>query len=393
MAIAGLVFPSPLQKRPTFVKQDYARRDQAIRLFESNEPLSAAHETLRYLNPGAGKFDLAKAPLRWAQGTAQIQIALEANRLSIKSQLICVNAAKSNPAVLRYFLSKISNTGQLFQPRLSGDVLELAFSEQLNLLHPQKLIEVLQKLPGIADSHDAWLCDELGADLSERAKPKALSAPERKRALSFWTQHWRDMEALLLESRRRRSVQFLDSVGRLAINHVRYVLPLFGSLRHTLNQSADVFTDRDENPKVRENELARSIRTMREASEEQLLSCLGHVHFAFSPWTPGSADVLRSAIGNVHHMHQSNEMRLSGRALEASVGLVANFLYLLAYFAWPAPVERALRAAIAAASDKPWQEAADILWKHAQAIADKLGSSSDEDSDADSSTDEQGEHA
>ena len=393
MAIAGLVFPSPLQKRPTFVKQDYARRDQAIRLFESNQPLSAAHETLHYLNPSAGEFDLAKAPLRWAQGTAQIQILLAGTRLSVKSQLIRVNAAQSNPAVLRYFLSKISNTGQLFQPRLSGDVLELAFSEELNLLHPQKLIEVLQKLPGIADSHDAWLCDELGADLSERAKLKALSASERKRALSFWTQHWRDMEALLLESRRRRSVQFLDSVGRLAINHVRYVLPLFGSLRHTLNQSADVFTDRDENPKVRENELARCIRTMQEATEVQLFSCLGHVNYAFSPWTPGSADVLRSAIGNVHHMHQSNELRLSGRALEATVGLVANFLYLLAYFAWPAPVERALRAALAAASNKPWQEAANIMWKHAQSIADKLGSSSDEESDDDSSTDEQGEHA
>ncbi len=393
MAIAGLVFPSPLQKRPTFVKQDYARRDHAISLFEANAPLPAVVEALRYLNPSAGKVDLQKAPLHWAQGTAQIQIALEGEHLSVKSQLICIDSQVSNPAVLRYFLSKISNTGQLFQPRLTGDLLELAFSEKLSLLHPQKLIEVLQKLPGIADSHDAWLCEELGAALSARAPLKALSAAERKRALSFWTQHWNDMEALLLESRRRRSMQFLDSVGRLAINHVRYVLPLFGSLRHTLNQSADIFTDRDENPKLRENELARSIRTMQGASEAQLLSCLGHVKYAFSPWTPGSADVLRSAIGNVHHMHQSNEMRLSGRALEASVGLVANFLYLLAYFAWPAPVERALRAAIAAASNKTWQMSADILWKHAQAIGEKLGSSSDEESEDDASTNEQGEHA
>ncbi len=388
MAIDGFHLPAALTKRPAFEVPQYDLRDQAIARFEKGDFVGALQRTLKYINPRVGKVDLKRAPVRWTQGTAEVEISLLTNAipssqvaqsaegpitsLQVQSSLLRCPTDRSNPAALRYFLKTLSNTGQLFQPRLHGDVMRLEFQEHLSLLHPQKLIEVMQKLPGIADSHDTWLQDELGTLAYDRAAIKKLSAKETARALSFWRTHWSEMDALLKESRRRRSIQFLDAIGRIALNHVSYVLPLFGSLRRELTQAADIYTDRDEKPRERENELARCIRSMQEVSEEKLLSCVGHLQFAISPFAAGSADVLRSALGSVNHMHQANELRLTGRTLEAGVGLVANYLYLLAYFVWPKPVEKNLRECMTAVSGKSWRVIADQLWQQAQGIAQHL---------------------
>jgi hypothetical protein len=381
MAIDGFHLPAALTKRPAFEIPDYDLRDQAIARFEKGDFVGALQRTLKYINPRVGKIDLKRAPVRWTQGTAEVEISLLTNAvpsLQVHSSLLRCPADRSNPAALRYFLKTLSNTGQLFQPRLHGDVMRLEFQEHLSLLHPQKLIEVMQKLPGIADSHDTWLQDELGTLAYDRAAIKKLGVKETSRTLSFWRTHWTEMDALLKESRRRRSIQFLDAIGRIALNHVSYVLPLYGSLRRQLTQAADVFTDRDEKPRERENELARCIRTMQDVSDEQLLACVGHLQFAVSPFAAGSADVLRSALGSVNHMHQANELRLTGRTLEAGVGLVANYLYLLAYFVWPKPVEKSLRECLTAVSGKSWRVIADQLWQRAQGIAQHLEGAGEE---------------
>lgn len=395
MSLLGLQCPQPLRKRPANAQVDYARRDRAIELFENGESYKALVETLRYLNPASKPAGVRQGPLFWTQGTAKVQIALSHDdQLSVSSALANVAVEPANPAALRYFLGNISSTGKLFQPRLTDGVVGLHFSEKLSLLHPQKLIEVLQKLPLEADNHDAWMQEELGCESVGRAVPKVLNASERKRALALWVQHWSDMDALMLESRRRRSMRFLDAIGRIAVGQIRYTLPLFGSLRRKLNQSADVFIDRESGARERESELVRCVRSMRDAKPEEVLACLGHVNYAVTPWNPGSAGVLRSAIGSVHHMHQSNEFRQSGRSMEATVEILANYLYLLAYFTWPPVIEHALRQTLNGVSGQPWRVACDVLWTRSQEISRQFAGGSDdgESSEADFDNDSESEN-
>jgi hypothetical protein len=160
---------------------------------------------------------------------------------------------------------------------------------------------------------------------------------------------------------------------------MRYALPLFGSLRQRLSDAADDFTDRDEDPSKRDAALAKCIKEMRAVSRDELAANLGHAQYAISPLHEGTPSLLNSMLGAGNRMQATSDLRAAGRALDASLELIADFLYLLAHHTWSAPIETALRAGLDAASGKPWREAADLLWSHANQIARGFGSQGEPD--------------
>lgn len=255
----------------------------------------------------------------------------------------------------------------------------LEFSDRLSLLHPAKLAEVLQRLPMESDSNDGWLQERFGLDPLDREPVAELGADEMARALEIWNSHWAAVDELMVESRRRRSVRFLDALGSYAANQVRYTLPLFGSVRARLNESADDFTDKDENPNKRDSALAKAIKEMRQVGEAELRQCLGHAEFAMNPLYEGTPSLLTSMLGAGQRMQTTGELRATGRSLEAALELIADYLYLLAEHSWPAEVETALRTGLDLVSGKPWREAADVLWNHANQTARIFGSHGEHD--------------
>ncbi|GMU44729.1 MAG: hypothetical protein IT479_06910 [Xanthomonadales bacterium] len=383
MAIASLQFPPPIRRRLTVAPRDYERRDRAVELFEAGELLAAVHETLGYLLPALSPHDLAQGPLCFVQGTARVRLRLEDGRLVVSSALMAMREGAQATAVLRYALTRLSATGQLFQPRLQEGVLSLEFGDRLSLLHPLKLIEVLQRLPTESDNHDGWLQQRFGVDAADREPLAALEEAELALALEIWRAHWEAVDRLLLESRRRRSVRFLDSLGSWAANQVRYALPLHGSVRATLNEAADEFTDKDENPNRRDTALSRCCREMRQVGEEELRRCLGHASYAINPLHEGTPSLLSSVLGG-QRLQTSGELRAAGRYLESALELVADYLYLLADHSWPETIDHKLQAALAEVSGRPWREVAATLWSHANQIARQFGSSAggdEEDND------------
>ena len=79
------------------------------------------------------------------------------------------------------------------------------------------------------------------------------------------------------------------------------------------------------------------------------------------------------------------------RRNRARLELIADYLYLLADHTWPEDVDAALRAGLELASGKPWREAADALWNHANQTARIYGSHGERERDEDG--DENGEVA
>jgi len=383
MSITSLHLPAPIRRRQHHAPSDHARRDRAVELFESGSLRESVCETLAYLLPGTAVPDLVGEPLCFVQGSARVRVGIERDELAVGTVLAALQDGSQATAALRYFLTRMSSTGQLFQPRLRGDSIALEFRDRLALMHPLKLIEVLQRLPVEAYRNDAWLAQQFSVALPDREPVPPLDDDEFARAHLVWQRHWDQVDALMTESRRRRSLRVLDALGSLAVNHVNYALPLFGAVRARLNESADDFTDRDENPNRRDSVLAKCVKDMQQVGADELRACLGHLQYAINPQLDGTPSLLTSMLGGGQRMQATGELRAAGRALEAALELVSIYLYLLTHYSWPEEVEAALRAGLDLASDQPWREVTDLLWEHANSTAQTYGSHGAHDRDDD----------
>ena len=364
MSLAFLHCAQPIRRRLPFQPRDYARRDRAIELFEAQQYHDALRETLIYLLQAEPAADLRTQPLCLVQGSARVHLRQHDDALDVRVVLAALNADSQATAALRYVLSRLSATGQLHQPRLRDGLIQLEYREQLALLHPLKLIEVLQRLPVEADRNDSWLADAFNLEMRDREPIAPLSDDEFERAEAVWTRHWSAVDELVMESRRRRSLRFLDAVGAIALNQARYTLPMHGIVRARLYEGADTFNDREESPNKRDAALAKTVKEMRQIDRDTLRRCLGHAHYSINPLQEGTPAVLNATLGAAR-MQVIGELRTGGRAMEAAVLLIADHCDLLAYYCWPAAIDARLREALDLASDRPWREAAELLWNHA----------------------------
>jgi hypothetical protein len=374
MAIASLSLPAPIRRRPLIAPRDYALRDRAIELHDAGRHLEAVQATLAYILPDQDIPPLAQQEFSFVQGSARVRVQLKDQHLTLCTVLAELVPETQATAALRYFLSRLSSTGQLYQPRLHQGRVTLEFGDTLDLLHPTKLLEVLQRMPTDADANDGWISEQFGLRMADRELPMPLDDAEFAQALALWQQHWNQVDELMLESRRRRSVRFLDALGSFAVNHLRYTLPLYGPVRARLNQNAEEFDDDHAAPGKRDAALARCIREMRQVSATHLRECLGHARHAINPLTQGTPAILGSVMGAGESMQTTGKLRATGRSLEAVLPLLADFLYLLSDHSWPEDVEAALRAGLDQASGKPWREALETLWQAAHQIAREFGS-------------------
>jgi hypothetical protein len=398
MAIASIALPLPIRARQDFPRRDFALRDQAISQFEAGAHVDALHQTLRYLLPEQSQaLDLRTQALCVVHGSARLRVALVGDDLCIRSAIARIDPERSQvPAALRYFLSNASGTGQLFQARLAGeadaehDLIYLEYRDPLRMSHPHKVMEVLGRLPIEADRYDGWIVDQFSLEPFDREPLQALSESERTSAVKIWYAHWAAIDELQNESRRRRSVRFLNFLASFASSYVGYCLPISGRLRADLAEASDVYNNRDESPDKRDNALAKHVKAMRALSETDLLANLQHARYAFNPLYEGTNSLLNQVLGAGQSMQTTGDARASGRALEAAFELITNYAYLLAHHSWPAEIEQSLREALDSVSDKPWREAAEFLWAHASASAKRFGVSEAEDAGVVDDADEQG---
>ncbi len=168
MSIASLQCPQPIRRRLTVAPRDYARRDRAIESFEAGDFLTAVRETLGYLLPGSETPVFAAGALCFVQGSARVRVHLDGDELALTTALMSLTPEAQSTAALRYVLTRLSATGQLFQPRLRGDTITLEFRERLSLLHPSKLAEVVQRMAVESENNDGWLQQRFGVGAPDR---------------------------------------------------------------------------------------------------------------------------------------------------------------------------------------------------------------------------------
>jgi hypothetical protein len=394
MSLTSLSCPPPIRRLTRDHKPDFALFEEAVELHEQGHHRASVDRVFDHLFSREHPGRIADG-ITFEQGSSLVEVRLTGEELHIVVPMVCLSPKGKTTAALRFLLTRLGGSGQLYQPRLRGEEVTLEFHDKLTRLHPAKLVEVLRRMPTAADANDDWMVDQFSVDPLRRVAIEALEEGEFARAEALWRTHWGEVDALLTECRRKRSLSFLNELTAYAYYHVAYALPLGGYLHARISESMSTFNDSQADPDQRESTLARCAREMSAVSREDLARSLGHARFAISPLAEGTSGALKNYLGPGDYTEAIRKARVTGRALDAALALVGTYAFLLARFSWPEEIEGALLEGLTLADGKPLREAASQLWVHSRALISRFGKDEEEgaEGEADSPPEEPGEAA
>jgi hypothetical protein len=386
VALQSLTCPPPIRRRARVEPPDYDLQHEAVALFEAGDHRKALARTLEHLFPGKTVPDLDEAPFVFEQGSSRVTVSLNDDELSVVVPVVRLGPDSIRTAALRYLLSDVSRTGQLYQPCLRGDEVFIEFRDRLPRLHPHKVKEVLRQMPFEADANDDWIAVEFKCEPLERQPVEALSDDEWERAQLLWQTHWTEVDELMKESQRKRSSFFFNEVTAYAVHHLQQAVPLNGYWWSRLSSAAETFNDTSIDASARERALAKCIKEMRAVGPESLKKSLGHATYAISPVADGSEQVLSTNLGPGDYVDTIMRFFNAGRYMESAVALIGTYCFLLARFSWPPAMEKMLLEGLAIGTDTPWREAASALLEHGRAMLAALEEDEDDEADDEDET-------
>lgn len=366
MSLSSFTFVPAVRRHGTLPALDYELLEAAYAASEEGRVREAIEKVLRHLFPGRDIPELTQEPFVYTHGSAKVVVRIEAqddgDELTITVPLVKLPVGGGTVAALRYLLTKISGSGQLHQPRLREDNIFLEFRDKLARLHPTKLLEALKRMPLEADSHDDWLIGQFQAQPLERAPIEGLSAEELARAQIIWKAHWDEIEELLKESQRKRSMFFLNELTAYGLYRLRYALPMCGFLASRIDEASNTFNDSDVEPLKREAALAKCAKEMKAVSADELARSLGHATYAISPLQEGKPETLVSYFESGDYLKSIDKLRTTGKSIDAALALASTYSYLLGRFSWPAEISAELQEGLVKVSGLPWRELASTLY-------------------------------
>jgi hypothetical protein len=379
MAISSLHYEPPVRRSARFTPLDYGLFEQAVALSEEGRPIESITKVFEHLFPGRPIPNLATQAFSFTQGSSHVTARVDGDDFVIEVPLVRLPSGGSAIAAMRHVLTKIAGSGQLYQPRLNGDDVKLEFRDRISRLHPAKIVEVLRRMPEEADDNDDFLIGQFTAQPLDRAPIQPLDDAEMARCEAIWKLHWDEVDELLKECRRKRSMFFLNELTSYAYHRLTFALPLSGFVAARLDESASDFNDSDEDPMKREAVLGKCSKEMRAVSSADLRKSLGHAEYAISPLGQGTPRVLADHIGKGHYLDAVDQLRKSSKAMDAAVALFGTYTFLLSRFAWSEAIERELKAGLAGASDKPFRDMANTLFENARGLVAKFAKEEEEE--------------
>ncbi|MBX3182985.1 MAG: hypothetical protein KIT72_17665 [Polyangiaceae bacterium] len=391
MPITSLAYEPSLRRSVRRAPRDFEKLEVAVELYENGRSLESIHQVLEHLFPEHEAADLAKAPFVFTQGSSKVTVSVEGDHLLVTVPVVRLPSGGSAIAAMRYVLTMIAGSGQLHQPELRGEEIHIRFKDELARIHPAKLIEVLRNIPLEADRSDDWIIGQFSAEPLERAQVDDLTDEEAARAEAFWQRHWDDVDELIVECQRKRSVFFLNELTSYALTRVSHTLPLTGYIGLRLSEAGSTFNDNNVDPSKREAALVKCAREMKAISGDELRKSLGHATYALDPRAEGTPGVLGEHLDAERDYGQMIErLRTGGKSLDAALALIGTYTFLVARFSWPAVVEASLVDGLTQSSGKPWREVVTLLLDHSKELISNFVSD-DEDDEDDDDEDEAGE--
>ena len=383
MAITSLSCRPPVRRLTPATQTDHELLEQAIVAHDAGDHRASLGLTLRHLFASLELGDPWAKPVSFVQGSSRVTMQVDDDHIEVRVPLVELAEDSLVTAALRFLLSRVSGSGQLYQPQVEGEKVYLVYRDRLTRLHPYKVREVLRQMPFDADRYDDWMVAEFRCAPLEREPLEELTAEERRAAHEIWLLHWTEVEELFKEAQRRRSMWFLNELSAYAVYRLRHALPITGHVWCRIDDAADTFNDTQIDPSQREAALIKCVRQMRDVSPDELDGSLGHGHYALAPSAEGTTAILDNHIGDGEYIDTINRLHNGGRYLESALALIGTYTYLLARCSWPPELERRLLEGLTLADGKSWREASATLLQHRHSVLDDEVSQGDEESQGD----------
>ncbi|MBL9026927.1 MAG: hypothetical protein JNL21_32325 [Myxococcales bacterium] len=392
MPLAAITSHPPVRRPPSAVVLDPDVLEEAISLHHAGRAVESIQKTLTHLLPLQALGDLRERPLVIVQGSSRVFVRVVGDEVDVRVPMIRLSPEGNPTAALRYLLGRVAGSGQLHQPRLYDENVVLEFRDKLSRLHPLKLLEVLRRMPVEADSVDDWMIDQFGAAALDREPIEPLAEDELQRAEAIWDAHFAEVEELVKESQRKRSMFFLNELTAFAIHHLRCSLPLAGAIVTRVVEAAAIFNDTDQDPNRREAAVAKFAKEMRALPRDVLHKNLGHASYAIPPADPGTREVLEANL-SADYLETVRRIRTGGHSMDATLALVSSYSFLLSKFGWPPEIGASLLQGLVEVSGKPWRDASATLLAHAKELLASLDEDDEETDDEETDEHESAEVA
>ena len=352
---------------------------ESIDTFNEGDHVKAFHQFLDSLNP---KFrqeygNEAGTEFHIPHGSILVDIYLQGEELRVHSDFMRL-PDKGRVAMLRQVASL--NINQLLLPgfRLNDNVLCIEYACHVSQTHPSKMYEVFRGICNIGDKYDDEFATQFGATRVYTPRVTPYSPEEVDRVYEAVQAIGSGALAAIKEYNADRKQVYSWNVLDTAFYQLVYVAAPQGQLLNDLDKAIDAM-DKD----LPLNELlAKGCEAMQKIVDTPKEKLAEDLYFVDTFVSSKIRSSLRNIQENLKDAYDSVTKAMQGENYEASCIRMLYKLYEMYYYNnLQEDVNRITAKALEAASGKPWEEAARILYEVMDDIME--GELEDEDIDGD----------
>lgn len=331
-----------------------------VKLYDSGKYEESFRVFMNYVNQEmTERYEIEKNHWRLPHGSLMVDIRLTPDgNFEVTAPFVKLPEQRLAP-VLRRVLDINTNVLRLPLIKMDDDKLFFYYSCPMALAEPFKLYGVINEICMNGDSYDDEFIEEFGASALSEKQVEYL--PSEQVDLAWKSFHSILDEALEYDgyfSSKRWYGLSLDVLGQ-ALMKIDYTLAPQGYLRSRLEKSISALWSRARLEEIVAN-LRKDVEEFRSLEKEKFAKDFYRTTFFIH--------VKRNneIAGCQKNMAQRYDWASQDRQHHSSIGVVLNYYYaaydLLYKFFVPPKLEEEITRTLAACSNKPWPEAAEIAW-------------------------------
>lgn len=350
--------PSVKESTQSSLNRDlYAK---SIDLYENKEYIQAFHTLLDCLNPDCRKkFGNSEGTeFHLPNGSIVVHVHIEQDMIHIGADFLNL-PEKGRVAMLRQVADL--NINKLLLPRFvkNGNCLKMEYSCRLSETHPHKIYEILQNICYIGDKYDDEFCSKFHA--TRCYEPQVT--PYSEDVLNCVYEAMQTLVQSALEAVKEYDGQRRYGYSWNILKTVFYQISYFACPQGQLNNELDKAVD-DMNEELPVHELVAKgtefLKKLLAMPKEKILQDIYEVNVLVSPKRASS---LQNVQENFEEVYEEATGAIQSKDFErAAVRITCKFYEAYFYNDMQDDINAVLAKALKEAGNKPFEEAANILY-------------------------------
>ncbi len=274
--------------------------DKAMDAYEAKDFRTALLETINYINPEilSGKDTTGNIEIVRGQGSAEIQVSISADKLSIRAPFLKVTDATNKVALYRKIAEVNFHPLTLAQIHLHNNELWFDFEMSIELCQPYKVYDVLREICVYADDYDDDFVEKYKADFYKEPNVQNLAGEEVEKVwqqISNVLEDYKNYSAFFKEKRWDAFQWDIIVISVLKIVNMPYV---HGNLRTDLEEYANNMFNGQIDFQYRIDKGTKFMQDLCQKSKEDFFKDIYHADAFISLKWRSSIQILQDEVKN-----------------------------------------------------------------------------------------------